>query len=122
MEVINLADKFSRFDDRWSPKVIAELNGQAVKLAKVEGTFVWHDHAAEDELFFLFQGELTIELEDREPLHLRPGELCVIPHGVRHRPRTPEGEAAWIMLLEPVGTKHTGDVDHPLTVRTYDRL
>ncbi len=122
MPAINLLEKFSRFNDRWSPKVIAELNGQAVKLAKVQGEFVWHDHAEEDELFHVIRGTLILDFEDRESVTLRPGELYVVPRGITHRPRTLDGEEVWLMLLEPVGTKHTGEVDHELTVRTYDRL
>ncbi|NJB85068.1 mannose-6-phosphate isomerase-like protein (cupin superfamily) [Lewinella marina] len=122
MPAINLLDKFSRFSDQWSPKVIAELNGQAVKLAKVQGTFVWHDHAEEDELFFVVRGTLLIDFEDRETVRLEPGELYVVPRGVRHCPRTEGEEEVWLMLLEPISTKHTGEVEDARTVRTYDRL
>jgi mannose-6-phosphate isomerase-like protein (cupin superfamily) len=122
MSAINVADKFSQFDEHWSPRVIAELNGQAVKLAKVAGTFVWHDHAEEDELFLVFRGTLHIDFHDRETVTLREGELFVVPRGTVHRPRTPEGQETWIMLLEPIQTKHTGDVQHPLTVTEYKRL
>ncbi|MCP9235462.1 cupin domain-containing protein [Lewinella sp. JB7] len=122
MSAINLDDKFSQFTDHWSPKVIAELNGQAVKLAKVAGEFVWHDHAEEDELFLVQHGTLFIDFRDRDTVTLNAGDLYVVPRGVLHRPRTRVGEEAWIVLLEPVSTKHTGDVDHPLTVRSYDRL
>ncbi|WP_116124703.1 cupin domain-containing protein [Lewinella sp. IMCC34183] len=122
MSVINLEDKFSRFNDHWSPKVVAELNGQAVKLAKVMGTFVWHDHAEEDELFHVVRGTLTIDFEDRDPVVLHPGELYVVPRGIRHRPRTAPDEEVWLLLLEPIATRHTGDVDSPMTVRNYERL
>ncbi|MBB4078237.1 mannose-6-phosphate isomerase-like protein (cupin superfamily) [Lewinella aquimaris] len=122
MSVTNLDYKFSLFTDHWSPKVIAELNGQAVKLAKVQGEFVWHDHAGEDELFLIHRGTLFIDFEDRPTVTLNPGDLYVVPRGVKHRPRTADGQEAWIVLLEPIATKHTGEVDHPLTVRTYDHL
>ena len=122
VKVINLEDKFSRFSDQWSPKVIAELNGQAVKLAKVQGEFVWHDHAEEDELFYVLRGTLVIAVEDGDDVELGPGELCVVPRGLSHCPRTVNGEEVWILLLEPIGTKHTGEVEHELTVRDYQRL
>ena len=122
MSVINIADKFSQFDDHWSPRVVTELNGQAVKLAKVSGTFVWHDHTDEDELFLVFRGMLHIDFPDCETVTLREGELFVVPRGTTHRPRTPEGQETWIMLLEPIQTKHTGDVQHALTVTEYKRI
>ncbi len=122
MKGINVNEKFGRFTDQWSPKVIAELNGQAVKLAKVAGEFVWHDHAEEDELFLVFRGTLIIDLDNEISVTLQPGELYVVPRGTRHRPRTLQGEEAWIMLLEPITTRHTGDVNHALTVTSYDRL
>ena len=119
---INIAEKFSRFDDRWSPKVIAELNGQAVKLAKVQGEFVWHDHAQEDELFLVFAGTLVIDLEGGRSVILTPGEMYVVPRGVTHRPRTKDGEVVHLLLLEPISTKHTGEVEHELTRTSYERL
>ncbi|THH41743.1 cupin domain-containing protein [Neolewinella litorea] len=122
MSAINILEKFSRFTDQWSPKVIAELNGQAVKLAKVQGEFVWHDHAQEDELFYVLRGTLILAFEDREDVQLAPGELYVVPRGVRHCPRTLNEEEVWLMLLEPISTKHTGDVDDVRTVNSYDRL
>lgn len=122
MSAINVLEKFSRFSDQWSPKVIAELNGQAVKLAKVQGTFVWHDHAGEDELFYVVRGTLILDFEDRDPVTLSPGELYVVPRGVRHCPRTLNDEEVWIMLLEPIATKHTGEVEDARTVKSYDRL
>jgi len=114
IEVINLADKFSQFDERWHPYIIAELNGQQVKLAKLEGDFVWHAHADEDELFLLIDGQLTIEFRDGEVI-LSAGELCVVPRGVEHRPVA--NGIAQILLFEPATTKHTGDVQSERTVR-----
>ena len=122
MQPINIAAKFDQFTDHWSPKVIAELNGQAVKLAKVAGEFVWHDHAREDELFMVFRGQLVIDFEEGESIVLSPGELYVVPRGVPHRPRTLNGEEVHLLLLEPIGTKHTGEVKHELTVTTYQRI
>lgn len=119
MEVVNVLQKFSLFQDHWSPKIIAELNGQEVKLAKVKGEFVWHDHKNEDELFFIVRGTLKIEFRDRL-VTLREGEMLVVPKGVEHRPIAEE--EVWILLFEPAEIKHTGDVKHELTVETYGRI
>lgn len=119
MERINLQEKFSLFQDHWSPKVIGELNGQAVKLAKVKGEFIWHDHEHEDELFYIIKGSLKIEFRDKTVI-LNPGEMMIIPRGVEHRPIAEE--EVWLMLFEPIDTKHTGDVEHELTVKTYDKI
>jgi mannose-6-phosphate isomerase-like protein (cupin superfamily) len=116
---INLADKFTRFTDQWSPKIIADLNDSHVKLAKVQGEFVWHSHAEEDELFLVIQGELMIELRD-EQVTLGPGELVVIPKGVEHRPVAQQ--EVQLLLIEPKGIKHTGDVVSDLTVHEYARI
>ena len=117
MEVINVKDKFGLFSDQWSPKVIGELNGQHVKLAKVEGEFVWHSHEHEDELFYIMKGTLMMELRDKK-LTLNEGEMCIIPKGVEHRPIAKD--EVWIMLFEPAQIKHTGEVQHELTVEKYD--
>ena len=85
IEVVNLGAKFRLFDDAWRPRVVAELNDAYVKVVKLRGEFLWHRHDAEDELFFVVQGSLTIRLRDRD-LHLKPGELVVIPRGVEHLP------------------------------------
>ena len=116
---VNLAEKFSRFSDQWSPKIIADLNDSHVKLAKVQGEFVWHQHAEEDELFIVIRGELTIELRDGA-VTLRPGELVVIPKGVEHRPVA--AEECQVMLIEPKNTRHTGDVITERTVTEYARI
>ncbi|MEM6802017.1 MAG: cupin domain-containing protein [Bacteroidota bacterium] len=119
MNVINLDQKFSLFQDQWSPKVIAELNGQEVKLAKVQGEFVWHEHEQEDELFFVVKGELIIEFRDRTEV-IKAGEMIVVPRGVEHKPIAKE--EVWIMLFEPAQIKHTGEVEHELTVKDYDKI
>ncbi len=103
-----LAQKLAAFEELWTPKIVAQLNGQQVKLAKVQGEFVWHAHADEDELFLVLEGELTVRLRDRE-VELRPGELFVVPAGVEHMPVSPGG--ASILLFEPVSTAHTGGVE-----------
>ena len=119
MKAINLDEKFSLFNDHWSPKIIGELNGQQIKLAKVQGEFVWHNHEHEDELFFVVQGMLKIEFKD-QTVELNAGEMLIVPKGVEHKP-VAENEAL-LMLFEPANTKHTGDVKHHLTVDQYDRI
>ncbi|HWB40601.1 MAG TPA: cupin domain-containing protein [Gemmatimonadales bacterium] len=116
---INLAEKFGRFSDHWSPKIVADLNDSHVKLAKVQGEFVWHHHADEDELFIVVQGRLTIELRDGQ-VTLGPGEMVVIPRGVEHRPVA--AEEVHLLLIEPKATRHTGNVESELTVHEYARI
>ena len=106
MSKVNIAEKLSLFSDHWKPRIVAELNDQHVKLAKLQGEFVWHSHAEEDELFLVLDGELVIELRDGA-VHLGPGEFYVVPRGVEHRP-VAEREAS-VLLLEPAGTVNTGD-------------
>jgi len=110
---INLNDKLALFSDQWSPKIIAELNGQHVKLAKLEGQFVWHSHQNEDELFLVLSGSIDIEFRDRT-VRLNEGEMLVVPRGVEHRPNAEE--EAHVLLFEPVTTLHTGDVKSDRTV------
>jgi len=114
MDKINIQQKFSLFANHWSPKVIGELNGQHVKLAKVKGEFVWHDHKDEDELFFIVKGKLKIEFRDKT-VELSEGEMIIVPKGVEHKP-VAEDEV-WLMLFEPAATKHTGEVESGFTVR-----
>ncbi len=119
---VNIEEKFSLFTDQWSPKIIAELNGQQLKLAKIQGDFVWHDHANEDELFLVYRGTLFLDFRDGSTVSLEPGECYVVPKGVEHRPRTKDGEEVWLMLMEPAETKHTGDVKSELTVEVCERI
>lgn len=119
MEKVNLIDKFSMFDDHWNPRIVTQCNGQDVKIAKLKGEFVWHDHANEDELFFVVKGSLIIEFRDKM-VELKEGEMLVVPRGVAHRPIAKE--ECWIMLFEPANIKHTGDVEHELTVKNYQKL
>ncbi len=119
MTAINLQEKFNLFNDHWSPKIIGELNGQAIKLAKVKGEFVWHNHKDEDELFFIIKGTLKIEFTEKT-IVLNEGEMLIVPKGVEHRPIAEE--EVYLMLFEPINIKHTGDVKHELTVEKYDRI
>ncbi|MDX1586154.1 MAG: cupin domain-containing protein [Balneolaceae bacterium] len=111
---VNLKHKFSLFDDQWSPKIVGELNGQFVKLAKVEGSFEWHAHDEEDELFMVIKGSLTIKLRQGD-VTLGEGEFFIVPRGVEHKP-VAEREA-WILLFEPKETGHTGNIHTDRTVR-----
>src|SRR5215475_4736150 len=101
MKVVNLARKFSLFSDYWSPKIVGELNGQQVKVAKLKGEFVWHQHAHEDELFLVAKGRLRIQLRDREVI-INEGEFFIVPKGVEHLPIA-EAEVH-VLLLEPAST------------------
>jgi mannose-6-phosphate isomerase-like protein (cupin superfamily) len=119
LEKVNLAEKFNLIDDYWSPRIAGELNDSYVKLAKFKGEFVWHQHTAEDELFFVIKGHLLIKLRDAE-IHLDAGELTIIPRGVEHLPVAQE--EAHILLLEPKTTLNTGDVVNSRTMKDLRRV
>ncbi len=106
-KVVNVAQKLSLFTDHWSPKVVGELNGQQVKLVKLQGEFVWHHHEQEDELFWVIKGQLEMRFRDRVE-RVNPGEFIIVPRGVEHQPVAPS--EVHIMLLEPAGTLNTGNV------------
>jgi len=118
---INLLGKFELVNKYWTPMIIGELNGQMVKIAKLKGDFIWHDHKNEDELFYVVKGTLTIEFRDHTTV-LNKGDMIIVPKGVEHKPSTPENEEVWVMLFEPKETKHTGDVIHERTVTNLDRI
>ena len=105
--VVNLAAKLAQIGEHWSPRIVGQLNDLHIKVVKVQGEFVWHDHDETDEFFLVIKGEMTIELEDRPDVRLGPGEFFVVPQGVRHRP-VAEAECE-VVLLEPAGTVNTGD-------------
>lgn len=119
MDVVDLAERLARFATHWDPKIVAELNGQHVKLAKLLGPFVWHRHEAEDELFLVLHGTLAMEFRDRT-LTLREGQLVVVPRGVEHRPVAEE--EVHVLLFEPAGTLNTGDAGGPRTVPSPERI
>ena len=119
MEKINLRDKLARFDSHWDPKIIGELNGQHVKLVKLEGEFVWHRHDAEDELFLVVHGRFDIQFRDRV-LSLDEGELITVPRGVEHRPVAKR--EAHVLLFEPAATLNTGNVVTDRTVARPERI
>ncbi len=112
IQKVNLEQKFSLFQEQWSPKIIAELNDAYVKIVKLAGEFVWHKHQNEDELFLVIKGNLTIHLLDSDIL-LREGELVVIQRGVEHCPEA--DSEAQVLLLEPKSTVNTGDASSDRT-------
>lgn len=118
MTHFNLEDKFSLFSEHWTPKIVGELNGQYVKIAKVQGDMIWHSHEDEDELFMIVKGTLFIDFRDRT-VEVKTGDILIVPKGVEHRPRT-NGEEVWLMLFEPKETKHTGDIQHEMTVEELE--
>jgi mannose-6-phosphate isomerase-like protein (cupin superfamily) len=119
MTRIDLAAKFDLLHEHWSPRIVAELNGQHVKIARLLGTFDWHHHEHEDELFLVLSGTLEIHFRDRVET-LGPGEMLVVPRGVEHRP-VAESEVR-VLLFEPAGTLNTGNVRTERTVDDPDRI
>lgn len=119
MERIRLADKLEQIDEYWEPKIVADLNGQHVKLAKIVGEFIWHRHDQEDELFLVLHGRLTMEFRDRR-VALEPGDVLVVPRGVEHRPVAEE--ETHILMFEPAGTLNTGNVRNQRTRERPERL
>jgi mannose-6-phosphate isomerase-like protein (cupin superfamily) len=119
-ESFDIERAFADVSEYWSPKIVAQVNDQYVKVAKLRGQFVWHDHANEDELFFVVRGRLKIEYEGGRFVDLPAGSMHVVPRGTRHNPLAEE--ECWVMLIEPVQTKHTGDVDSPMTKSVEEQL
>jgi len=117
---VNLDEQFARFSDTWSPKIVGELNGQHVKLVKLEGDKCpWHSHDAEDEMFLVLEGTIEIDLRDGV-VTVGSGEFYIVPRGVEHRV-VPRGQTQ-LILFEPAGTAHTGNVRADITRDRYDRL
>ena len=119
MKKINLKEKFDLFSDYWNPKIIGEVNGHDIKLAKVKGEFVWHNHKNEDELFYIVKGTLIIKFH-KEEIELNEGEMLIVPKGVEHKPIAKN--EVWILLFEPGRAKHTGEVKSKLTVEKYEKI
>jgi mannose-6-phosphate isomerase-like protein (cupin superfamily) len=117
IQSINLKEKISLISDHWTPKVIAQMNDYHFKIAKIKGEFVWHRHPETDETFIVIEGKLVIELQGSS-IELSPGEMCVIPKGIEHRPLA-ENECQ-ILMIEPVGTRNTGDKITDLTQNELD--
>jgi mannose-6-phosphate isomerase-like protein (cupin superfamily) len=118
-EKVVLADKLAQFSEHWSPRIVGELNGQHVKLAKFQGEFIWHSHELEDELFLVVRGSFEMQFRDRS-VALREGEFLIVPRGVEHRPVA--AEEVSILLFEPAGTLNTGNAGGDRTVVNPERL
>ena len=116
---VNLTEMLGRFQEQWSPKIVGEVNDSFVKLAKLQGEFVWHHHEREDELFLVVKGRLRLRLRDGE-IVLNPGEFAIIPHGVEHLPSA--DEETHVLLFEPNSTLNTGNIRNDRTVAELDRL
>ena len=110
---IRLKEKFARIVDHWQPRIVAQVNDYHIKIAKIQGPFVWHTHEETDELFFIHRGTLRLEFRDRI-VELGPGDIYVVPRGAEHRPVA--YEECEILLFEPAGTRNTGAIDSALTV------
>lgn len=119
MNSINLKEKFNLFNEHWTPKLIAELNGQHVKLAKMKGEFVWHKHEQEDELFLVVKGRFRMEFRDKN-VWVEEGEIIVVPRGVEHRPVAVE--EAHILMFEPANTLNTGNIKNDRTVNQIENI
>ena len=113
IDVVNLTDKFSLVTDQWDPKIIAQFNDYHLKIAKIQGEFIWHSHPETDEVFLVVDGDLLIHLRDGK-LILKPGELCVLPKGVEHKPAA--AQECKILMVEPAGTVNTGDAGGEMTI------
>ena len=116
---INIMNKFSLFNEEWTPKIIAQLKGQYVKICKLKDDFVWHSHKNEDELFMVFKGTLFIDFRDGRTVEVKEGEILIVPKGVEHRPYT-NGDIVFNLLFEPKTTLHTGDVETDMTVKELE--
>lgn len=114
---MNIEQQFEQVTELWSPRVIGQVNDQYVKIAKLHGEFTWHAHDDEDELFFIVKGRLRIQLESGS-VELATGDMHIVPKGVLHNPVA--DEECWVMLIETVTTKHTGNVESPMT-RTIEQ-
>jgi len=119
IEPINIMNKFSLFNENWTPKIIGELNDQYVKVCKLKDDFVWHSHENEDELFMVFKGTLLMEFRDGRIVKVKQGEILIVPKGIEHRPHT-NGDIVFNLLFEPKTTLHTGDVENELTIKELD--
>ena len=117
MQKVDLSEKLSLFNEYWQPKIVGELNGQYVKLAKLKGEFLWHSHENEDEMFMVIKGKLTIKLKDRD-IVLSEGQFFIIPRGVEHLPVA--DEEVHVMLFEPQSVLNTGDKKNERTVEKLE--
>ena len=119
LEKVTLTEKFAQFSDHWNPRIVGELNGQQVKLAKFSGAFIWHSHEHEDELFLVVKGSFRMELRDKV-VELQPGDMMIVPRGTEHRPVA--DEEAHVLMFEPATTINTGQLENERTKKDLDRL
>lgn len=119
MDKVSLLQKFEQVTEHWSPKIVGELNGQQVKLAKLKGEFIWHQHEKEDEAFFVMKGSFRMEFRDKI-VALNEGDMLIVPKGVEHKP-VAEDEV-WVMLFEPASTINTGNLVNERTKTNLERI
>jgi mannose-6-phosphate isomerase-like protein (cupin superfamily) len=118
MHTVNFAEKFATFKEYWTPKIIGELNGQYLKIAKFKGEFIWHSHKNEDEFFQVVKGKIQIHLRDKV-VNISEGEFYIVPKGVEHKPVA--NEEAHVLMFEPKGTDQTGGIESDLRVNIIDQ-
>ncbi len=118
-EKVNISQKLSLFSEYWSPKVVGELNGQFIKLAKLKGEFIWHSHKNEDEMFYVLKGKLKIEFRDKTT-EINEGEFIIVPKGIEHKPLAEEEVS--VMLFEPKTTLNTGDINNEFTKEDLENI
>jgi mannose-6-phosphate isomerase-like protein (cupin superfamily) len=121
MKAIDLAQKLSLFTKQWHPHLVAEGDSLQVFLSKIEGDFIMHAHENGDELFIVLEGAMEMRFKDRV-VPVKEGQIILVPRGVEHCPRTAPGEPAHLLVVEPLGTTHTGNVEHERTVKEYERI
>ena len=119
MEAVNLTEKFNLINEYWSPRLLGELNNQAVKIAKLKGEFIWHHHENEDEMFFVIKGSMTIKLKDKDII-LNKNEFFIIPKGVEHKPVAKD--EVLVMMFEPMSTINTGNIESDITIKDIEQL
>jgi mannose-6-phosphate isomerase-like protein (cupin superfamily) len=119
LDKVNINQKFSLFNEYWSPKIVGELNGQYVKLAKFKGEFIWHKHDNEDEMFYVIRGKFIMELRD-QVIELNEGEFFIVPKGIEHRPVAEEEVS--VLLFEPKTTLNTGNQKNKLTKENLQKI
>ena len=119
MEKVNIEEKLKLFSNYYEPKIVGELNGQLIKLAKFKGSFVWHHHENEDEMFLVLKGKFVMEFRDRQQ-EIKEGEFIIVPKGVEHKPVATE--EVHVMLFEPSSTLNTGNVDNEMTLPNPERI
>lgn len=122
MEAVNLAEKFSRFSEVWSPKIVGEINDFYVKLVKLRGEFLWHHHEREDELFLVLAGRMRMKFRENgieREIPVGPGEFCIVPRGMEHKPSADE---ASVLLIEPKTTLNTGNIQNERTVGSLEAI